>query len=290
VIASVLGLLPSRIRAGDRLILAYHNVIPSGTAQIGEKTLHMPADQFAEQIAVLRREVDLVPLMDLLTRESTTERRVAITFDDACASALELGVRHCAAQEIPTTVFVAPNLLGTIPWWDEQAAKGRWSEAERRDFLDGQRGITQHSRAPEADVALGLLRIADESELRSVLRLPGITLGNHTMTHANLSRLSPDAVAEEIRAAHAWLMERFPSHTIPVVAYPYGLPPTDQACHRVAGIEHGLLAAGGWLFAENKLPTARVPRWNVPAPLPIGRFTTTIRGPFSRPSKLQEVA
>ncbi|HEY0930670.1 MAG TPA: polysaccharide deacetylase family protein [Gemmatimonas sp.] len=280
--STVLGQLPSRVQQGDRLILAYHNVVPRTQPPIGERTLHMPDDLFAAQLDVLQQELDIVPLMDIIEREAPAERRVALTFDDACASALSLGVRACVARGLPVTVFVAPSLLGTVPWWDEQAAAGRWPDVARAEFLNARQGIVTHTPASQLAAELEVLRIAHKEELDAIVTLPGITLGNHTMRHANLSRLSAAEVGEEIAAAHHWLLQHYPLVTVPVVAYPYGLPPADETAHRVRGVEHGMLAAGGWWLAGSAQSHGVIPRWNVPAPIPIGRFRSVVRGPFRR--------
>ena len=92
--------LPRRTRPGDRLILAYHNVVPAHWAPRGDRSLHLPVDKFEAQLRMIRNEAEIVPLMELLTTSAPNDRCVAITFDDAYASALELGVGACVRERV----------------------------------------------------------------------------------------------------------------------------------------------------------------------------------------------
>ncbi len=283
VAEAVFQALPRRTHLGDRLVLAYHNIVPDGVDQAGDRSLHLGAERFIRQLDLIRRDSEIVPLMDLLTAPGTRSRLVAITFDDAYASALQLGVAYLAAMGIPCTVFVAPGLLGTVPPWDSLASRGEWTDADRRRFL-----WDQHGRAPapagteDATAHARLLKIATAGDLRAASR-SGVAFGNHTMTHPNLAALEPSAAQAEIAAADAWLRGEYPDRHIPVVAYPYGLAPTDTAATRpTAAMDFGLLVTGGWIRKAEDLSPYAVPRWNVPAGISDAGFSTRLRGWLSQ--------
>ena len=52
--AALAALLGNRVAMhrlrGRRLILAYHNIIPTGSAPVGDRSLHLPLDEFAAQL------------------------------------------------------------------------------------------------------------------------------------------------------------------------------------------------------------------------------------------------
>jgi peptidoglycan/xylan/chitin deacetylase (PgdA/CDA1 family) len=270
----VLSAAPRRTTAGDRLILAYHNVVPCGAPMRGDRSLHLPVDRFEAQLRCLRQEADVVPLLELLQTNDPRARRVAITFDDAYASALALGVTACVAHGVPCTVFVAPALLGTVPIWDAAAERGQWSVSDRHRFLWEQKGL---GKAAETEPAA--LRIATETELAAAEHAPGVTLGNHTMHHANLGALSTAEACAELAVADAWLRVRFPAATVPVVAYPYGIAPQDApGAVLTAGLSYGLAVSGGWWLQRQPVTPLSVPRWNVPASLSIRGFQLRLRG------------
>ncbi len=277
---SVLVRLPRRTRPGDRLILAYHNVVPAGTPPVGDRSLHLPVDRFEAQLRLVRREADIVPLMELLTTDAPRDRRVAITFDDAYASALRLGVGACVAACAPCTVFVAPGLLGTVPVWDRRAAEGRWSDADREAFLWGDRGIdTAIPWDASSQMRADTCRIATAGELLACAAQPGVTLGNHTMHHPNLGALGDDEARAEVEEAQAWLAAQVPGRAVPVVAYPYGhAPRRPEAALGVSTVRFGALVTGGWWARDAARPPHATPRWNVPAAISHRGFELRLRG------------
>lgn len=281
---SVLCVLPRRTRPGDRLILCYHNVIRDDVPLAGDGSLHLPITMFRRQLELIGRSADIVSLEDTLTSRNTRDRLVSVTFDDAYASALALGVSACADLGFPCTVFVSPALLGSTPIWDRRASAKRWSDKERSQFLWDQKGLDSEGKLPEQS-GLGIvdslpqwLRIASLEDLRRCVTANAgrVQLGNHTWSHANLGALDAAEVDAEIESCQSWLYEHFPESRVPFVAYPYGIEPA----HPIA-TEHGLSSLttlGSWIGAGIRLPAARVPRWNVPAGVTPRGFEARLHG------------
>jgi peptidoglycan/xylan/chitin deacetylase (PgdA/CDA1 family) len=276
--------LPQASRPGDRLILAYHNVVPSGTSPGGDKPLHIGISDFERQLDHIREESQVVPLMDLLTRDSPGVRRVAITFDDAYASALRLGVAACLARQLPLTVFVAPALFSTIPPWDVKANLGAWSDKARHSYLVDERGLTLGSPAVDyLNAGESVLRIASEEEVLAVSTNKLVRFGNHTMRHPNLAQLSEAEATRELLEAQEWLESRLPAAHDRVVAYPYGLGPVSASeILAAARLDFGLVVDGGWIRHKSELNKSRVPRWNVPASISSAGFRLRLRGHFTK--------
>jgi peptidoglycan/xylan/chitin deacetylase (PgdA/CDA1 family) len=281
----VMCALPRRTRPGDRLILAYHNVVPSDWEPRGDRSLHLSIDRFEEQLRLIREQAEIVPLMELLTTAAPRERRVAITFDDAYASALTLAVPACAAAEAPCTIFVAPALLGTIPHWDWAADAGAWSGADRERFLWQQSGVPAHGQGDLALSSCAELRIAEYAQLRAAASSALVTIGNHTMRHPNLGALPEDAASDDIEEADRWLRQRFPSQYVPVLAYPFGLARSPMDAARwTTTIDYALRVTGGWSPTATPPGRLQIPRWNVPAGISRHGFQLRLRGRLgSRP-------
>lgn len=269
--------------SGKTLVLAYHNIVPSGERPIGDQSLHLMQRDFARQLDLLAEMVEVVGLDEIFSGSpEETEPRVAITFDDAYQGALTAGLEELRTRGFQATIFVAPGCLGRTFWWDRLAAShGGGLPAETRDrALDRFRGR-------EALIDEGLGRGADElplhchavteSELQSAARIPGITLGSHSMTHPNLARADAKELVAELTDSRAWLAARF-SVARPWIAYPYGRASEAvfEAGERL-GYERGLLGAGGW-FSALSTPSLSVPRLDVPAGVTADGFAARIAG------------
>jgi peptidoglycan/xylan/chitin deacetylase (PgdA/CDA1 family) len=107
------------------LVLMYHRVARPLT---DPWTLSVSPENFRDHLAVLTRQVQIVPLTELpqrLSRARSNERpAVAITFDDGYVDNLEEALPILQQFAAPATVFIATSWIGkTEPfWWDALAA------------------------------------------------------------------------------------------------------------------------------------------------------------------------
>ena len=121
-LVSVAERLPGR--RPRAVVLVYH--------RIGERSLdpwHLMIDPeiFAGQIETLAHDwtpISLSELVEGVGRRQLPERAVAVTFDDGYADNLEVAAPILLEHGIPTTLFVAAELIdaGGPPWWEELAA------------------------------------------------------------------------------------------------------------------------------------------------------------------------
>jgi peptidoglycan/xylan/chitin deacetylase (PgdA/CDA1 family) len=277
LVRSGAGALARRRVRGRTLTLAYHNVVPDRLCPVGDRSLHLPLSDFRNQLDLLARHFEVVPLAATRAPHTGGRPRAVITFDDAYRGAVTLGVEELNRRGLPATIFVAPGLLGEQTfWWDEvgAAADDHVVPPEVRELaLWTWQGRGDLVRARVAERGLGLdpgalppeARTATESELLNALNGGGIRLGSHSWSHPNLAALEQTMVQEELTRSLAWLRERYPAATDPWIAYPYG--PDSALVHeaaRGAGYEAGLRIAGRWLM-PGALPRFDTPRWNIPA-------------------------
>jgi len=266
-------------RAGRRVaVLAFHNIVGDEDRPVGDRSLHMTAGHFANLIEVLAKRAMLLPLADAL-RPSPGARglRIAITFDDAYHGAVTRGLSVLKSMRVPSTIFVAPGLLGSpLTWWDEIASRttGSIPSGERDAYLDGPAaGRSAHIRAISSHINthsdVPSLRIATIDVLSEAARHHDVTLGSHTWTHPNLAALANDPHArselvDELRKPLEWL-RAFEHQTVPMLAYPYGRW-NDQAARAVeeAGYSAAFRVDGGAIVSIAP-PAFAIPRINIPA-------------------------
>jgi len=269
------------------LVLAYHNILPQGERARGDSSLHLPQREFGNQLDVLAQSHEVVALETLLSgRPGSGAPRVCITFDDAYVGALTVGVEELRKRKMPATIFVAPALLGTVPWWDvlAESKRGAVPDDLRRHALGTLAGKAEailrwaetHSDPPAR--AGGLPRISTESELAGTAATPGITLGSHTWSHPNLTALTEVELESELVRPLQWLKTRF-STVVPCLSYPYGL--FNEAAQKSAA-RAGYLGAfridGGWLPRSVALPSYALPRFNIPSGLSLDGFRLRLAG------------
>lgn len=271
---------------GRRLVLAYHGIRPAGEPPAGEHVLYVEQARFEEQLDILADLAEVVPLGKLLASEDADgpRPRVAITWDDAYAGALDAGLAALGSRGMATTIFAAPGCLGGRAfWWDRLAARHRGvvPAALRTLILTRYAGDDQLLAAGfeglEAEAALpAWCRTADQATLVRAASRPGVEVASHSWSHPNLAAVSPERLEGELRRSLDWLAATIPGFR-PWLALPYGLG--GEAVRKGGGYGHEavFLVHGGWLPGKNVDPAA-LPRLNVPAGLTVDGFVLRLRG------------
>ncbi|HEX8906291.1 MAG TPA: polysaccharide deacetylase family protein, partial [Longimicrobiaceae bacterium] len=258
---------------------------PAGEPPRGDRSLHLTQDAFGRQLDALCRTHRVVPLDYALAPPppGDSRPRAVVTFDDAYLGAVTAGVAELTKRGLPATIFVAPGLLGTVPWWDALAGDGGLDPAVRGHALGALAGRADTVMAWAAEaglpVAMDLPRIATEDELARAAAQTGITLAPHSWSHASLPALDAGELEAEMARPLAWLRERFAAVT-PWLAYPYGhTSPAVEAAAERAGYHGALRVDGGWM-TEGDAAAHRfaLPRFNVPAGLSDDGFRLHISG------------
>ena len=121
-------------------------------------------------------------------------------------------------------------------------------------------------------------RIAAAEEIDEALKIhPGLSLGAHSWHHPNLARLTALELTEELTRPLEWLQARWPTRTIPWLAYPYGLEsPSVRRAVAAAGYEGAVLVAGGW--HGRRVDPFGIPRYNVTSGLSTKGFQARLSG------------
>jgi len=282
------AVLAGRLSRRCTFVLAYHNVIPHGAPQEGDRSLHLPQQRFAEQLDVLQESCEIVPLESILqaTGCASSRPRVAITFDDAYQGAVTAGVEELACRGLPASIFVAPGLLGGHSfWWDlfaESAGPAATFQDRALNLLRGDgravREWSGRSGFRESDVSPHT-RSATAEHLGSAIRHGNITLGSHSWTHPNLTCLAEPELKYQLERPLSWLRANFEA-VIPWLSYPYGLHSSKiERAVSAAGYEAALRVEGG-RFPRAPDNTFALPRINIPSGLSRDGFVLRTAGVF----------
>lgn len=176
----------------DVLVLCYHALSPAWSA-----TLSITPERFERQVSLLlERGYRGVTFTEAVASPSRG-RVVAITFDDAYRSVIELGLPMLERFGLPATVFAPTDFIGA-----EKPL--RWPGIDC--WLDG-----PHERE---------LTPMSWNELRT-LRDAGWEIGSHTGSHPHLTEMDERSLIDELERSKA-SCERNLSCSCTSLAYPYG--------------------------------------------------------------------
>ena len=178
------------------VVLIYHRV--GGRTPV---EVDLPRSLFADQIAFLAEECDVVTLAEGLRRVTDGEAvgrdrpLVALTFDDGTADFADVALPVLVDRRTPVTLYVATDFL------------------ERgRDFPDDGTPLTWSALSDAHSTGL-------------------VEVGSHTHTHALLDRLPSEQIPDELDRSNALITEHV---GVPVVHFAYpkavmGSPAADAA-------------------------------------------------------------
>ena len=269
----------------DVVILAYHNVVPTGQELVGgDLSLHLRQEDFARQLDSIQLSHVVIPLASIFDRRRSGggPPRLAITFDDAYEGALTVGVEELVRRGMPATIFVSPGLIGRETWWDSLAAHDLLSDETRRYALQTLRGdrelVTSWLAQSGKVVQISPFRIGDEAQIIAAGDRPGIALGSHTWSHRNLCALTPAEVEEELSRPLEWLTALRGAQEWPL-SYPYGMfsPEIERAAAAV-GHRTAFRVEGGALRPTAISRRFALPRLNIPAGVSIEGFRLRVAG------------
>ena len=204
---------------GDLLVLCYHAVSERWPAP-----LSVTPEAFERQLRRLSRSGFRGVTFDRALGQPSDGPTVAITFDDAYLSVLELAMPILDDVGFPATVFVPTDYPAT------PAEPMSW------DGIDSWLGGPyERELRPMSWEQLGMLAEA------------GWEIGSHTCSHPRLTTLSDDQLVRELVESRALVAERL-GRACAALAYPYGdhdervVEAARSAGYDVAGTLPGRLA------------------------------------------------
>jgi peptidoglycan/xylan/chitin deacetylase (PgdA/CDA1 family) len=197
---------------GDPLVLCYHAVSERWPA-----SLSVTPEAFERQLRLLCRRGFRGATFEQAVSQPSERRTVAVTFDDAYLSVVELAKPILDAVGFPATVFVPTNFPSSagqpMAWKGIDTWLGGPYERELR---------------PLSWEQLGMLADA------------GWEIGSHTCSHPRLTSLSDEELGRELSDSRSTVAERL-GRPCATLAYPYGdhdervLEATRMAGYGLAG-------------------------------------------------------
>lgn len=205
-------------------ILMYHQIgVPAakGTPYRG-LTVHQR--DFRRQMRWLQRlgyqGLSMARLMPYLQGQKTG-RVVGITFDDGYQNVLDNTLEVLAECGFSATNYIVTRLLGGTNIWD-------------------------------ADEGVPSSKLMDAQGLRQWVAA-GHELGSHTLSHAALTRVSPEQARDEIYASRSQL-EQLTGQAVQAFCYPYGkLNPSVVDLVRAAGYQNATTTQRGLARPDDDL-------------------------------------
>jgi peptidoglycan/xylan/chitin deacetylase (PgdA/CDA1 family) len=176
----------------DALVLCYHALSPSWSAALSTT----PA-RFERQLELLLGQGRRGVTFTEATRAKPGERLLAVTFDDAYRSVIELAAPILERHGVPATVFAPTDHIGS-----EQPM--RWEGIEQ--WLGG---VDEPELVPMS-----------WRELRELAER-GWEIGSHTCSHPHLTRIGDDALADELARSKSTCEQELGA-PCGSLAYPYG--------------------------------------------------------------------
>jgi peptidoglycan/xylan/chitin deacetylase (PgdA/CDA1 family) len=204
---------------GDLLVLCYHAVSERWPA-----SLSVTPEAFERQLHLLCRRGFRGATFDRAVSQRSDPRTVAVTFDDAYLSVVELAKPILDAAGFPATVFVPTNF---------PSSAGQPMAWEGIDTWLG--GPYERELRPTSWEQLGMLADA------------GWEIGSHTCSHPRLTSLGDEELGRELIESRSIVAERL-GRPCDTLAYPYGdhdervLEATRIAGYGLAGTLPGRLS------------------------------------------------
>ncbi len=234
-----------RERRRGLVILGYHR-IGGGT----DSEIDLPTDAFTRQMAYLRDHYTIVSMEALLDGSihngiDGQSDLVAVTFDDGYREIYEHAFPVLLRYGIPATVYLATRYIDAQQHFDF----GRYARQEVRP-------------AP-----------LTWEQTRDMMTSGLVTVGAHAHSHADLTRLSVEAVREEVAQCRRVIADRLgsaPRH----FAYPWGV--LTPAVQRVVGECFQTAVRGG--CGKNLLPSLQpLALWRQPVQQSDGFWLFTLK-------------
>lgn len=287
----------ARRNAGIGSVFMFHHIVPDVSAHLNGE-LYVSAGFLDAWLASLRRAgVPVIAIDDAAARicdpgrHPSGRRFVVITFDDGYADNLTCALPILEKYAAPFALYVTTDLVegGESLWWvgleqllrvndavEVAPMSRRFATASLREKAGALAAVSAwvgedtSQRAPllrdvfrrygvsagEAARQAGLSR----EQLRRLAGHPLATIGGHTVTHPELTRLSEEGAYQEMSANKVFL-EDICQRPVSHFAYPYGDGGEREAgLAREAGFRTALTTRQGCLFPEHREHLLLLPR------------------------------
>jgi peptidoglycan/xylan/chitin deacetylase (PgdA/CDA1 family) len=245
---------------GRGVIFTLHHVRPARDEAFQPNAHLSVTPEFLDRAIAEAKRAGLTPvhlgdLPALLADPQDTRKFVCFTLDDGYRNNLEFAAPVFRKHDAPFTVFVTPGFVDRTRtmWWETLEALVRKADGLSFDFGPGPEKLVCRSTDSKTTVfeqIAEFIQTADEdaviaqidclaikngiephkivedeimtrAELDLLLIDPLASLGAHTMTHPNLSRVCVERLQEEMQKS-AEIVSDYAGQRVKIFSYPYG--------------------------------------------------------------------
>lgn len=258
--AGLVRLMLRAVSSRGGFVLALHRVLPLqelDTCYNPHLVLSEPA--FISLLQFLQQDYSVVPLETLLAepKRSGGRPKVAITFDDGWEDNYRVVFPHLLAYQMPVTIFLCTDLVGTdavLPeerfarLWKRCEAMGRlasltadftewgmgrtaktgaisrsqWSEEFKRVPMDARLLLLDHFEERYKAPKVTTTRFMGWDDVRIMMNTGLVQFGSHTGRHVSLTSETDREIRRELETSREMLASRTGSHSS-AFAYPNGM-------------------------------------------------------------------
>jgi peptidoglycan/xylan/chitin deacetylase (PgdA/CDA1 family) len=275
------------MRRNSPRVLMYHAVEDEESAFIQGLSINTRPAQFAAQLAFLNKSYQIMP-MSACGINPLPPRALFITFDDGYRSVYQHAFPLLKAVGATATCYLNTDVIGnrSLIWLNELTWFLHRHPARSEPIVSSWLGLSEHRSHRElvkrviagydrqrisellgelrTSIGIAPERLAREAsiylghqEIEEMAR-SGVTFGNHSGSHAVLSRLSEQDCRDELSRARDALQGV--QGSIQSFAYPFGM--SNEATRRIA-IELGYTTVLEVEGLNNPVDPIRVGRLNV---------------------------
>lgn len=224
-------------------ILNYHSVSPVDSGLPCE----VSTERFERDMRYLVDNFEIVDLPELLENRTSGKKQIAITFDDGFENFYSNALPVLREFDVKATVFVNPSFIG---------------DSNKEQIMSNH----ALNRAPSPIMM-------DQSQLRELSDSKLVRIGNHTLTHEDLSTIdSRDVMEKEIIGAKHELEEEY-GITVNRFAYPYGQ--FNKLALDVVQESHTYGVGTSWSLLTNRSKQHTLPRIGAHTPERMVRWELT---------------
>jgi peptidoglycan/xylan/chitin deacetylase (PgdA/CDA1 family) len=282
-------LLPSAPDASG-FVVTLHHVMPARASSFDPNALLTITPDFLDQFIghFIQRGWRFVSVDELVGEGGGDPKRIAVSLDDGYRDNLQHAWPVFQKHRAPFTIFVCPGFTERKSelWWEalarmigaassfeipgEEPAEMRSTRtpAEKLQMFNEWRAwltsvideahqrIAIRALAEKHDLdlkELARLLVMDWDETRRIAADPLCAIGAHTMTHAALARLSPEAATREIEGSVERIAAEIGRRPT-TIAFPYGYlaaaGPREAALAERAGLAASFTTQPGYIPAS----------------------------------------
>lgn len=229
----------SSLIKGKGAILNYHRVLPSNKIDNSLVNISVSTDNFIHQLNYLKNNFNIISLDNLLLhlKSKSNEFKIAITFDDGYRDNLDYAYPILEKLKAPATIYIITKFINNkvIPWWVKLDHFIRNNPKivgdKKKIFKFYKNDILLRDQLTIDKKVLSIIGKNNKTEYNKIFlyqkeiqylsKQQFITIGSHSHSHYNFSKLTQEQAFSEFKTSKS-ILEKIIKKRILHFSYPYG--------------------------------------------------------------------